>query len=76
MSSANVTLLMKKAYDPHGEVASDLRHIQDLVYVRDLLAARGATSTELTEYDAVIDGVRRQLAEDVKRDANRYPTAA
>jgi len=76
MSSANVTLLMKKVYDPHAEVASDLSHIQDLVYVRDLLAARGATPAELTEYDATIDSVRRRLAEDAKRDANRYPTAA
>ncbi|HVM56771.1 MAG TPA: hypothetical protein VMT74_04840 [Gaiellaceae bacterium] len=73
--SANVTR-MKKVYDPRGEVESDLRHIQDLVFVRDLLAAHGATPAELTEYDAVIDGVRRQLAEDAKRDATRFPTAA
>jgi len=73
--SANVTR-MKKVYDPHGEVESDLRHIQDLVFVRDLLAAHGATPAELTEYDAVIDGVRRQLAQDAKRDASRFPTAA
>lgn len=73
--SANVTR-MKKVYDLHGEVESDLRHIQDLVFVRDLLAAHGATPAELKEYDAVIDGVRRQLAEDAKRDASRFPTAA
>jgi hypothetical protein len=75
MSSANVTR-MKKVYDPNGVVGDDLRHIQDLVFVRDLLAAHGATPAELKEYDAVIDGVRRQLAKDAKRVATRFPTAA
>src|ERR1022692_1730859 len=75
MSSANVTR-MKKVYDPHGVVDDDLRHIQDLVFVRDLLAAHGATPAELKEYDAVIDGVRRQLARDAKSDATQFPTAA
>jgi hypothetical protein len=75
MSSANVTR-MKKVYDPQGVVGDDLRHIQDLVFVRDLLAAHGATPAELKEYDAVIDGVRRRLAKDAKRVATRFPTAA
>ncbi len=75
MSSANVTR-MKKVYDPQGVVGDDLRHIQDLVFVRDLLAAHGATPAELKEYDAVIDGVRRQLAKDARRVATRFPTAA
>ena len=75
MSSANVTR-MKKVYDPQGVVGDDLRHIQDLVFVRDLLAAHGATPAELKEYDAVIDGVRRRLATDAKRVATRFPTAA
>lgn len=74
MSSANVTR-MKKVYDPNG-VGDDLRHIQDLVFVRDLLAAHGATPAELKEYDAVIDGVRRRLAKDARRVATRFPTAA
>jgi hypothetical protein len=75
MSSANVTR-MKKVYDPQSVVGDDLRHIQDLVFVRDLLAAHGATPAELKEYDAVIDGVRRRLAKDAKRVATRFPTAA
>ena len=75
MSSANVTR-MKKVYDPQGVVGDDLRHIQDLVFGRDLLAAHGATPAELKEYYAVIDGVRRQLAADTRRAATRYPTAA
>ena len=76
MSSANVTR-MTKVYDhPHGVAGDDLRHIQDLVFVRDLLAAHGATPAELKEYDAVIDGVRRRLARDAKRAATRFPTAA
>ena len=75
MSSANVTR-MKKVYDPQSVVGDDLRHIQDLVFVRDLLAAHGATPAELKEYDAVIDGVRRQLARDAQSDATQFPTAA
>lgn len=75
MSSANVTR-MKKLYDPHSEVADELGHVRDLVFVREVLAAHGATPAELREYDAVIDGVRRQLAEDARRDATTFPTAA
>ena len=75
MSSANVTR-MRKVYDPHSEVGDELGHIRDLVFVRELLAAHGATPAELKEYDAVIDGVRRQLAEDARRDATPFPTAA
>ena len=75
MSSANVTR-MKKVYDPQSVVGDDLRHIQDLVFVRDLLAAHGATPAELKEYDAVIDDVRRRLAQDARSDATQFPTAA
>ena len=58
-------------------VGDDLRHIQDLVFVRDLLAAHGATPAELKEYDAVIDGVAAPAREGrASAYATRFPTAA
>jgi hypothetical protein len=76
VSSANVTHMYRKLSDPQGEVDDEIRHIRDLVFVRNLLAARGASYAELRDCDAVIDGVRRQLAESAKRASARYATAA
>ncbi len=76
MSSANVTRMYRKLSDPQGEVDDEIRHIRDLVFVRSLLARRGATYAELRDCDAVIDGVRRQLADSAKRASARYATAA
>ena len=76
MSSANVTRMNRKLSDPQDAVDDDIRHIRDLVFVRDLLAKRGATYAELRDCDAVIDGVRRQLAKSAKRASARYATAA
>lgn len=76
MSSANVTRMYRKLSDPQGEVDDEIRHIRDLVFVRNLLARRGATYAELRDCDAVIDGVRRRLADSAKRASARYATAA
>jgi hypothetical protein len=59
-----------------AEVDAEIRHIGDLVVVRNLLAARGATASELREYNAVIDGARRRLAESAKRTPAGYASAA
>jgi len=75
VSSTNVTRMYRKLSDPQDAVDDDIRHIRDLVFVRNLLAERGATYDELRDYDAVIDGVRRQLAHSAKRAA-RWATAA
>ncbi len=76
MSSTNVTRMYRKLSDPQVEVDDEIRHIGDLVFVRNLLAKRGATYAELKDCDAVIDGVRRQLADSAKRASARYATAA
>jgi hypothetical protein len=47
---------------PQGELEEELRHVRDLVFVRDLLGARGATAAELRECDATIDRARALLA--------------
>jgi CHAD domain-containing protein len=60
----------------HDELQDELRHIRDLVFIRDLLRERGETSTELSEYDAVINEARAQLAESAKRDSAGYAAAA
>ena len=46
MSLATVTWM---AADPEGELEDELRHIRDLVLVRDLLRRRGADAAELRE---------------------------
>ena len=76
MSNANWSPTFPSAPDAQHEVDEELHHIRDLVFVRELLSARGATADELKECDAVIDGVRGQLAESTKRASARYATAA
>ena len=61
---------------PEGELQDELGHIRDLVFIRDLLRQRGEPSTELREYDAVINEARAQLAESAKRSSARYANAA
>jgi CHAD domain-containing protein len=51
------------------ELQDELRHIRDLVFIRDLLRERAETSTELREGWA-------QLAELAKRASVRYASAA
>ena len=58
------------------ELRDERRHIRDLVFVRDLLRARGATSADLRTYDRVINDARGRLAELAKRPPSAYPAAA
>jgi len=75
MSTANVTPMYRKLSDPQVEVDAEIRHVRDLVFLRALLAGRGATEDELRQYDAAIAERRSQLARSVKRAA-RYAAAA
>lgn len=75
MIATNVTPMYRKLSDPQIEVDAEIRHIRDLVFLRSLLAERGATADELLQYDAVITASRAQLASSAKRAA-RYATAA
>lgn len=45
----------------------ELRHIRDLVVIRDALRVRGASEDELRQCDATIHAARRRLAESAKR---------
>ncbi len=58
------------------ELETELAHIRDLVRLRILLAAHGATAAELDGYDGVIAGARAELAESAKHASARYATAA
>ncbi len=51
------------------DVDAEIRHVRDLLALRALLAARGATPAELEDYDAAISGARTRLA-DVTRAAS------
>lgn len=75
MSSANVTR-MKKLYEPQSAVGEESGHVRDLVFLREVLASHGATPSELRQYDAVIADARKELAEDARRDATPFPSAA
>lgn len=72
MSGANVQQMTRTRPDTQASVDAELRHIQDLVFVRDLLASRGARADELVECDAVIDGLRERLAASMRRASARY----
>jgi hypothetical protein len=76
MSTANVNRIHRRESGREGEVDDEIRHISDLIVVRHLLAARGATTSELQEYDAVIECARGRLAESAKRTSARYARAA
>jgi len=75
MTNANVTPMYRKLSDPQLEVDAEIRHVRDLVFLRALLAERGATVDELERYDAAIAERRSELARSVKRAA-RYAAAA
>ena len=47
---------------PLSIVEQELRHVRDLVVVREALRVRGATALELSECDTVIAAARAQLA--------------
>jgi len=75
MKAANVTPMYRKLSDPQTEVDAEIRHIRDLVFLRSVLAKRGATDDELRQYDAAIAERRSELARSVKR-ASVYAPAA
>lgn len=52
-------------------VDDELRHIRDLVFVRDLLSERGSSEAELAVCDAEIARQRRRLAAHARRSAER-----
>lgn len=58
------------------DLSGELRHIRDLVFVRELLRERGTPATELRECDAAIDQARANLAAAAKRAATGYGAAA
>lgn len=58
------------------ELRDEHRHIRDLIFVRNLLRAHGATATELLAYDRVINQARGQLADLAKRPSGVYAAAA
>jgi hypothetical protein len=76
MSSAAMPRAASDESDLRDELQAELRHIRDLVFVRDLLRERGAASTELRRYDSVIDEARTHLAESAKRASAVYAAAA
>jgi hypothetical protein len=76
MSIATVPRAVSGHSDPQSELQVELRHVRDLIFIRDLLKERGAASIELLEYDAVIDDARTQLAESAKRASAVYAAAA
>jgi CHAD domain-containing protein len=76
MSTATLPRIVSHSDLLQHQLQDELRHIRDLVFIRDLLRERGETSTELREHDAVINEARAQLAESTKRASARYATAA
>ncbi|HLY93789.1 MAG TPA: hypothetical protein VKP14_02990 [Gaiellaceae bacterium] len=75
MTVANVTPMYRKLSDPQLEVDAEIRHIRDLVFLRALLAERGASADELRQYDAAIADRRSELASSVKRATVFAPAA-
>jgi hypothetical protein len=67
MGTANVSRMHRTNSELQAQVDDEIAHIRNLVFVRNLLEARGAERDELAECDAVIDGLRRQLADAAKR---------
>jgi hypothetical protein len=67
---------MATATLPTIELEDELRHIRNLVFIRDLLKARGAPVAEVRDCDAVIEDARARLAASSRRDAGHYASAA
>lgn len=76
MSIANAPRTARRRTLPQDALQHDLRHIRDLVFVRDLLRERGADETELRECDAAIDEAHARLAASARRDSLHCADAA
>jgi len=50
-------------------VQQEIRHVHDLLSLRDLLADRGVAAQELRRYDAAIVEARKRLAALARTDA-------
>ena len=50
-------------------VQQEIRHVHDLLALRDLLADRGVTKGELRRYDRAIAAARNRLATLARTDA-------
>jgi hypothetical protein len=50
-------------------VQQEIRHIHDLLSLRDMLADRGVAAQELRRYDAAIVAARNRLARLARTDA-------
>jgi hypothetical protein len=50
-------------------IQQEIRHVQDLLSLRDLLADRGVAAEELRRYDAAIAAARDRLATLARTDA-------
>ena len=50
-------------------VQQEIRHVHDLLSLRDLLADRGVAAQELRRYDAAIVDARKRLAALARTDA-------
>jgi hypothetical protein len=50
-------------------VQQEIRHVHDLLSLRDLLADRGVAAEELRRYDAAIAAARNRLATLARTDA-------
>lgn len=71
-----MTTATRPRTDPATELDDEVRHVRDLVTLRDLLARGGATPAELQECAATIGEARTRLAEAAKLAARRYAPAA
>ena len=76
MSISAAARNVSRRSDPQNELRHDLRHIRDLVFVRELLRERGAAPTELLECDVVIDEARARLAVSARRASTCLAAAA
>lgn len=50
-------------------VQQEIRHVHELLTLRDLLADRGVTEEELRRYDSAIEAARKRLAALARTDA-------
>jgi hypothetical protein len=72
---AKVAAVYRKLGDPQREVDEEIGHIRGLVFIRHLLAERGAPASELRDCDAVIAACRARLADMAVR-AGAFASAA
>ena len=75
MSGIKATAVVKLV-EAKDEIDAERGHLADLIFVREVLAAHGATADELRECDAVIEDVRSRLEEPARPADDDLPNAA